>query len=115
MPEWQALGFWRDQDHAEWDVEVAKPGVYDVTWEWSVDDKNAGNPFVIEAGSQRLEGKVKSTGRWDVYRREKIGEIRLDAGAQKIAVKPDGQFKTALMDLRELRVTPRPAEAPKPR
>jgi serine/threonine-protein kinase len=74
-----------------------------------VNDENAGNPFVIEAGSHRLEGKVRSTGRWDVYRREKIGEIRLDAGVQKIAVKPNGQFTTALMDLREVRLTPRPA------
>ena len=110
MPEWDALGFWRDADHAEWDVEVAKAGTYDLTMEWSVNDENAGNPFVVEAGKQRLEGKVPSTGRWDVYRRQRIGEIRLDAGARRIAFKPNGKFQTALMDLRELRLTPRPAD-----
>jgi hypothetical protein len=107
MPEWDALGFWRDQDHAEWDVEVAKAGTYDVVMEWSVADEHAGNPFVVEAGTERLAGKVPSTKRWDVYRRQKIGAIRLEAGVQKLAFKPGGRFETALMDLRELRLTPR--------
>jgi hypothetical protein len=113
MPEWDALGFWRATDHVEWEVEVAKAGTYDVSMEWSVDDKNAGNPFVIEAGANRLEGKVPSTGRWNVYRVTKVGQIQLDAGVQKIALKPNGEFKTALMDLRELRLTPRPQAKPK--
>ena len=109
MPEWQALGFWRDRDQAAWDVEVPRAGKYDVVMEWSVDDRNAGNPFVLEAaGGQRLEGKVPSTGRWDVFRRVTIGDIRLEAGPQTLAFKPNGQFATALMDLRELRLTPRP-------
>ena len=68
--------------------------------------QNAGNPFVIEAGKGKLEGKVQSTGRWDVYRQEKIGQIQLDAGTQKVAFKPVGEFKTALIDLREIRLTP---------
>ena len=106
MPEWDALGFWRDTDHVEWDVEVTRPGTYDVTMEWSVDDKNAGSPFVVEAGARRLEGKVPSTGKWNIYRRQKIGQIQLDAGVTKVAFKPNGQFKTALMDLRDLRLTP---------
>ena len=109
MPEWQAFGFWRAGDHAEWEVDVPRAGTYEVVMEWSVDDRNAGNPFVLEAGSQRLEGNVPTTGRWDVYRRLKIGDIRLEAGPQTLAFKPNGQFKTALMDLRELRLTPRPA------
>jgi hypothetical protein len=108
MPEWDALGFWRDTDHVEWDVEVARTGTYDVTMEWSVDQKNAGNPFALVAGERRLEGKVPSTTRWDTYRIIKIGQIELTAGPQKIAFKPNGQFKTALMDLRELRLTPAP-------
>jgi hypothetical protein len=112
MPEWDALGFWRATDQVEWDVDVARAGTYDVAMEWSVDDKNAGNPFVIEAGSHRLEAKVPSTGRWNVYRIVRLGQIQLDAGPQKVTLKPAGDFKTALMDLRELRLTPRPAAKP---
>jgi hypothetical protein len=108
MPEWGALGFWRATDHVEWEVDVARAGTYDVAMEWSVDDKNAGNPFVIESGAHRLGANVPSTGRWDVYRITKVGQLQLDAGAQTISLKPGGDFKTALMDLRELRLTPRP-------
>ncbi|HYE21091.1 MAG TPA: family 16 glycoside hydrolase, partial [Tepidisphaeraceae bacterium] len=85
MPEWDALGFWRAGESAEWDVTVAKAGVYDVVMEWSVDPKNAGNAYVLTAGAAgRLEGKVESTGRWDVFRRGTVGQIRLEAGEQKI-------------------------------
>ena len=106
MPEWDALGFWRAGEGAEWEVEVTKPGTYDVSMEWSVDDKNAGNPFVFEAGANKLEGKVESTNRWDIYRIKKIGTIQLDPGTQKVSFKARESFKGALMDLRELRLTP---------
>ena len=106
MPEWEALGFWRDSDHVEWDVEITRPGIYDVAMEWSVDERNANNPFVVEAGQHRLEGKVPSTKRWDTYRIAHIGTIQLDAGTRTISFKPNGKFPTALMDLRELRLTP---------
>ena len=32
-------------DHAEWDVEVAKAGMYDVTMEWSVDQRTPATPL----------------------------------------------------------------------
>lgn len=116
MPEWDALGWWpgwgdargwwTDQDRAEWDMEVARAGAYDVYLEWSVAEKSAGNPYVLEVGGQRLEGKVESTAGWDAYRREKIGQIQLQAGPQTLVFRPGGQFKTALLDLRELRLVP---------
>jgi hypothetical protein len=111
MPEFQALGFWRAKEQAAWDVEVTKAGTYDVVLEWSVDDKNAGNPFVLDAGKRRMEGKVQSSGKWNIFRREVIGQIELDAGAQEISLKGNGDFKTALMDMRELRLIPRAAGA----
>jgi peptidoglycan-N-acetylglucosamine deacetylase len=106
MPEWEALGFWRDSDHASWEVDVPKAGTYDVFIEWSVDEKNAGNPFVVEAGQRRLESKVPSSKKWNTFRRERIGQIALDAGPQRVALRPNGKFTTALMDLRELRLIP---------
>jgi len=109
MPEWQALGFWRQQEQAAWEVEVPKAGTYDVTLEWSVDDKNAGNPYALIAGDNRLDGKVESTGRWNTFRRKQIGQIELKAGVQEIVFKANGEFPSALMDLKELRLSPRAA------
>jgi hypothetical protein len=110
MPEWDALGFWRDSDHAEWEVEVPKAGTYDVAIEWSVGEQNAGHPFVLESGENKLEGKIESTKRWDVYRIAKVGQIKLDEGTQWVKFKPNGNFKGALMDLREVRLTPAKAQ-----
>ncbi len=104
MPEWDALGFWRDTDQAAWDLEQVKAGTYDVFMEWSVALEHAGNPFVLESGNHRLESSVESSGAWDVYRIKKIGQIELEQGAQAITLKPNGSFKSALMDLRELRL-----------
>jgi hypothetical protein len=106
MPEWDALGFWTAGNHAAWEVEVAKAGLYDVTMEWSVADDNAGSRYVLEAGSHKLEGKVEGTKRWDLFRLGKIGQIQLDAGTQTVTLKPGVEMKGALMDLRELRLTP---------
>jgi hypothetical protein len=113
MPEWDALGFWREKDSAAWEVEVPKAGTYDVSMEWSVDDKNAGKAFVLESGAHKLEAKVDSTGRWDVYRIKKLGQIELDAGTQTLTLRGAGPFQHALMDLRELRLTPAKAGAAK--
>jgi hypothetical protein len=114
MPEWQALGFWQSPDHAEWDVDVSKAGTYEVLMEWSVDDQNGGKPFVLEAGKQRIEGKVPSTGNWERFKIQKIGEVTLEPGTYKFAMKPNGEFKGALMDLRELRIQPPQPPTPAP-
>jgi hypothetical protein len=106
MPEWEALGFWKDTDQAEWEVEVPKAGTYDVAMEWSVAEDSSGNPFVLEAGPSKLEGKIESTKRWDTFRIKQVGQIELAAGRQKVTLKPNGKFQHALMDLRELRLTP---------
>lgn len=111
MPEWDALGFWRAGENATWQVETTAPATYDVVMEWSVDPKHAGNPFVLGVGNKQLEAKVESSGRWDIFRRAKIGQLELAAGTQMVALKPVGEFKTALMDLREIRLIPRKQSA----
>ena len=107
-PQWDALSCWTEQDRAEWDVEVAKAGTYDVVLDWSADPQHAGNPFVFTAGEASLAGTVESTGDWRFYRYEKIGEIQLAAGQQTMTFKPAGQLKpsTSLVDLHEIILVP---------
>ena len=106
MPEWQAHGFWRAGEYADWEVNVPAAGPYDVFMEWSVADKSAGNPMAVIAGESRLERTVQSTGAWDVYRIKNIGQIELDEGKQTITLMAGDGFDGALMDLRELRLVP---------
>jgi putative membrane-bound dehydrogenase-like protein len=99
------LGFWGSaDDHAVWTAAIPKAGRYDVWLDWACDPANAGNSFLIEAGSAKLTGKIESTGSWDTYRQEKVGTIQLEAGQQKIVIRATGPLKGYLMDLRGLRL-----------
>ncbi len=109
MPEWKAFGWFTEADHVEWEADVKKAGVYDVYMEWSVSDGSAGNPYIVEAnGKTVMTGKVKSTGSWEVFKKEKIGEATLAKGRQVIAFKPDPSLqKAGMLDIRELQLVPK--------
>jgi hypothetical protein len=97
------IGTWHGKDdHVAWTVEVEKAGEYDVWLDWACADESAGNAYMLEGGKARLRGKVKATGGWDKYKQEKIGTIMLAAGTQRLTLRPDGELRRALLDLRGL-------------
>ncbi len=107
MPEWKAFGWFTEADRVEWDVEVKEKGKFDVYLDWSVSDNEAGKPFVLEAGGQKINGKIGKTGSWFTYRTEKIGRVRLSTGSQKVVFRPGSESpKGALLDLRSLKLVP---------
>jgi hypothetical protein len=112
------VGMWHGKDdRATWTVEVEKAGAYDVWLDWACADESAGNSYVLEGGKEPLRGKVKATGGWDKYRQEKVGTVTLAAGTQRLTLRPDGELRQALMDLRGIRLVPpahKPAPAPEP-
>jgi peptidoglycan/xylan/chitin deacetylase (PgdA/CDA1 family) len=106
MPEWKAFGWFTAEDKVEWDVEVSKAGKYNIQLEWSVDDKEAGKPFILEAVGAKFRGKVEKTGSWETFRTKLVGQIQLAQGKQKITFRPDQPFKEgALMDLRAVKLS----------
>lgn len=101
------LGYWnKEEDHAVWSLNVAKPGRYEVWLDWACADDTAGNSFVIQVGAQRLTGTVTTTGNWDTYRRAKVGTLQLDAGRQQLSMRSLGRIKGSLIDLRAIRLVP---------
>jgi neutral ceramidase len=105
MKEWKAFGWFTAKDRVEWDIDVEKSGEYDVFMEWSVDDKEAGKKFLIEAKSGQLTGTVEKTGSWETYKTEKVGTLDLEKGDQKIVFRSLTDFKEGgLLDLRQLRL-----------
>ena len=76
--------------------------------EWSVSDAEAGKSFVLEVEGNSLKGTVGKSGFWETFRRDMIGNIRLQSGVQKIIFRPSGKFGAdhALLDLRELVLEP---------
>ncbi|MGC3967014.1 MAG: c-type cytochrome [Pirellulales bacterium] len=106
-PKFSNLGYWRSpQDRAEWEMEVAQAGDYDVWLEYSL-PPSAGGEFVLQAADVRLRGRSESTGSWERYRTISLGSMKLAAGKQRIVVQSDGPPREALFDLKSIRIKPR--------
>jgi hypothetical protein len=107
MPEWKAFGWFRAADRVEWNVTVKTAGMYEVYLEWSVSDEEAGKPFIVQAGKQKLKALTGKSGSWETFVNKKVGTIRLSAGSQKVIFKAATAFKEgALLDLREIKLVP---------
>ncbi|MEX2673767.1 MAG: neutral/alkaline non-lysosomal ceramidase N-terminal domain-containing protein [Phycisphaeraceae bacterium] len=109
MPEqqWQAFGWWTDQDYVAWDIQVDQPGEYKVHKTWSVADDSAQRPYLLEIGDQRLRDYVRRTGSWEIFETRQVGTVHLEEGRHRLKVKPAGAFgHGGLMDLREIRLVP---------
>jgi putative heme-binding domain-containing protein len=109
------LGHWStNDDHVVWSVDVPQAGKYTVWLDWACDDRMAGRRFVLEAGANRLTGKVAGTGTWDNYRQARVGEIVLEAGPQRVAFRAAGNIAGSLIDLKAIKLVPLgQAEIPK--
>jgi len=107
MPEWKAFGWFNTDDRAEWQVQVDKPGKYDVYLKWSVSDNEAGKSFAFDAGKKNLKGKIAKTGSWFTYATTRIGSLQLPAGTHTMVFRSDSPAeKGAMLDLAEVTLIP---------
>jgi hypothetical protein len=107
MPEDRALGYWNSKDdHADWTIEVARPGKYEVWYEWSCHDDSSGNTYLLTVGKSELRGVVPTTKLWTNHLRQKFGTVELPEGESKLSIKAVGSIKDALFDLREVKLVP---------
>jgi len=95
-------------DHVVWSVDVPKNGQYEVWIEWAQIDEYADNPIAVEVddGSSRMTGKLPSTGGWGRFRKQKFGMLGLEAGRQRVRLRPDGPTHTEVSDLRGIQLIP---------
>jgi putative heme-binding domain-containing protein len=102
------VGCWHGvEDSVTWGVQVERGGRYDVYLDYACADDSAGNAYVLEGTRPPLEGKVAGTGGWDKYRQEKVGTTTLEAGLQRLVLRPAGpKLNGALMDLRGVYLVP---------
>ncbi|HZU34430.1 MAG TPA: c-type cytochrome, partial [Gemmataceae bacterium] len=101
------LGYWSSaDDQAVWTVDVARPGEYEVWFEYACPAGLDVNRYVLQAGDQRMVRKVIGKGTWDDYQVRKVGRIRLAAGNGQITLKSVGPPRGALFDVKSIRLVP---------
>ncbi|MEQ8763418.1 MAG: neutral/alkaline non-lysosomal ceramidase N-terminal domain-containing protein [Planctomycetota bacterium] len=100
----QNVGYWHgEHDRVTWQLDVMEKGRYEVELEYASHPQTAGDRFLLESARGGIRATVESTGSWAQYQRVLLGTLELEAGRQRILVRPDGPPRSALMDLRALR------------
>ena len=103
----QNLGYWQSADDvASWTIEITKPGKYALSMIYASQDGAADARFEIALADQKLEDTVVSTRVWENYQTAKLGSVELPAGKHRVTMRSIGKPKSALLDLKELRLTP---------
>jgi putative heme-binding domain-containing protein len=102
------LGFWQSaDDRAVWTMEVPKAGKYTVWLDWACDKASAGQTLALEVSTSAvLQIKVQSTGDWDTYRFDKVGQVTLPAGQVTVTMRSMGELRGALIDLKGIKLVP---------
>jgi alpha-L-fucosidase len=73
------VGNWKEPtDFLEWDVQVRKPGNFNVALEYSASPQWAGKSFVLTAGSQSITGTTEATPNDREYKTFQLGTLRID-------------------------------------
>jgi putative heme-binding domain-containing protein len=104
-PQFTNLGWWtKEDDHAVWNIDVPRAAKFEVHFDYACHDSAAGDTFALTIGEQRLTGKVAGTGTWENYRQVKVGEVELVAGQQRVVMRSAGPIRSALIDLRVVRL-----------
>ncbi len=94
-------------DYVWWNVEVSKPGVFDVVVNYACAPAVAGSEYSVSAGAESVTSKVAPTANWDDYQSAKIGTLRLEKnGPVNVAIKVLKTPGGGVLNLRSIVLTP---------
>ncbi len=80
---------WSEVNEAvRWNIEVTRPGRYEVTLEYGCAPADAGSRYRITAGGARIEGTVEPTAGREVFRPFVAGALQLGKGPAVFEMKP---------------------------
>jgi arylsulfatase A len=109
QPNKETLGYWTVQsDWAHWDFEVPRDGQYRLEASQGCGRGSGGAEVEFAVADQNVSMKVRDTGGFQNFVDRDLGVVRLTAGLHKLTVKPRTKPGAAVMDLREVRLTPIP-------
>lgn len=107
-PEKNCLGFWTSEDDmAEWEFIVNKPGRYKVTVSQGCGGGNHGSQVELKHGDQTLQFTTQDTGGFQNWQEVSLGEIEIKgAGKQRLMIDPVNKVKSAVLDVQKVILTP---------
>lgn len=107
-PEKNCLGFWTsEEDMAEWEFEVAKPGRYKVTLSHGCGGGNHGSEVEVKHEGQSLKFTTQDTGGFQNWQEVSLGEIEIkEKGKQRLLIDPVNKVKSAVLDIQKIILTP---------
>lgn len=102
------LGFWTsEEDMAEWEFEVTKPGRYKVTLSHGCGGGNHGSEVELKHGEQSLKFVTEDTGGFQNWKELPLGEIEIKGtGRQRLMIAPRNKVKSAVLDVQKVVLTP---------
>lgn len=99
---------WSDpQEYVEWPTACPKGGRYEVEVTYSC-ALHAGGEFAVHAGSSIVRAKTQSTGDWQSFTTVKLGTLEVINDNTTLSLRPTGEIRHALMDLKSVRLIPAP-------
>lgn len=102
------LGFWTSEDDlAEWEFVVNKPGRYKVTVSHGCGGGNHGSQVELKHADQTLKFTTQDTGGFQKWEEISLGEIEIKGtGKQRLMIDPVNKVKSAVLDVQKVVLTP---------
>jgi lysophospholipase L1-like esterase len=102
------LGYWSNpRDWAEWEFAVTKPGAFEVEVLQGCGKGQGGSEVAVEVAGKKLTFVVEDTGHFQNFVPRQIGRVDFaKPGPYALAIKPQRKQAGAVMDVRQVRLTP---------
>jgi len=108
LPHKNTLGFWtRKEDRASWEFVLTRPGMFEVGVLQGCGRGQGGSVVEVAVAGQTLAFTVEDTGGFQQFKARLLGKVKLDKpGRYTLIVRPRSKAKAAVMDLRQVTLTP---------
>ncbi len=108
LPHKNTFGFWVNKDdYLTWEFEVTKPGTFDVELTQGCGKGSGGSEVELSVGESKTTHTVKDTGGFQAFEKLPAGKLTVaKAGRHTLTVKAKTKPGAAVMDLRQVLLTP---------
>jgi len=102
------IGFWtKQEDWVSWTFTATRPGTFRVDVLQGCGKGSGGAEVALALGDQNLSFIVEDTGHFQNFVKRGVGQFKIaEAGTYTLSVKPRSKPGVAVMDLRQVLLTP---------